>query len=132
MYSRYEWKDLSETLSHAKVEIVENKIFGNNLSIVFDENQTPPQDLSKQLEEPCRPINCIIFLAVYVYNVSNAIVQLALAIKSICGNILDVIIQRYISIHIVRSFTPSKVSNLIDLLESMYKGILLIKCIAMI
>lgn len=131
MYFRYEWKDLGETFSHTKVKTVENKIFGNNLNIVFDESQTPLQDLSKQLEEPCRPINCIIFLAVYVYNVSNTIVQLALAIKSICGNILDVIIQRYISFHIVRSFTPNKISNLIDLLESMYKGILLTKCIDM-
>lgn len=127
MYSRYEWKDLSETLTHAKVKTVENTSFGNNLNIVSDE--TPFQGVSKKSEESCRPINCIIFLAVYVYHVSNTIVQLALAIRSICGNILDTLIQRYISICVARSLTPSRISNFIDLLESMLNNILIIKCI---
>lgn len=125
---RYEWKDLSEESSQKKVKRVENTIFGNNLNILYDENEKSLKGLPDQIHTPCGPIDCIIFFGVYVYNISNAVVRLILAIQSICGNILDTIIQRYISNRIVKSFTPIKISNLIDLLESMYKMFVYLSC----
>ncbi|XP_060844760.1 sorting nexin-14-like [Rhopalosiphum padi] len=116
---RYEWKDLSEHLPERKFKIAENPIFGNNLNVVEDENQTPLEGISDQIKFFCGPINCIIFFGVHVYNMSNSVVQLILAIQSICGNIVDSIIQRYISLRIIRSITPSKISNLIELLENL-------------
>lgn len=121
MNYRYEWKDLSEHSPERKFKTAENPIFGNNLNIVKDENQTPLERILDQKKLPCGPINCIIFLGVHVYNMSNTVVRLILAIQSICGNIVDYIIQRYISLWIVKSITPSKISNLIELLESMQK-----------
>lgn len=121
MNYRYEWKDLSEHLPERKFKIAENSIFGNNLNLDEDKNQTPLEGISDQIKFLCGPINCIIFFGVHVYNMSNSVVQLILAIQSMCGNIVDSIIQRYISLRIVRSITPSKISNLIELLESMYK-----------
>lgn len=121
MNYRYEWKDLSEHLPERKFKIAENLVFGNNLNLVEDENQTPLEGISDQIKFLCGPINCIIFFGVHVYNMSNSVVQLILAIQSMCGNIIDSIIQRYISLRIVKSITPSKISNLIELLESMYK-----------
>jgi len=116
---RHEWKDLSEHPPEKKFKIAENSIFGNNLNMIEDETQTSLEETSDQIKFPCTPINCIIFFGVHVYNMSNAVVRLILAIQSICGNIVDSIIQRYISLRIVRSITPSKISNLIELLESM-------------
>jgi len=116
---RYEWKDLSEHHPEKKFKTAENLIFGNNLNIIEDENQTPLEGISDQKKLPCGPINCIIFFGVHVYNMSNAVVRLILAIQSVCGNIVDAIIKRYITLRIVRSITPSKISNLIELLESM-------------
>lgn len=116
---RYEWKDLSEHAPERKFKIAENPIFGNNLNITKDENQTKLEEISDQIKFSYTPINCIIFFGVYVYNMSNAVVRLILAVQSICGNIVDSIIQRYIRLRIVRSITPSKISNLIELLESM-------------
>lgn len=49
---------------------------------------------------------------------SNAVVRLILAIQSLCGNLIDSIIQRYVYVRVVRSLTPSKISNLIELLDS--------------
>lgn len=119
MNYRYEWKDLSEHPPERKFKIAENPIFGNNLNIIKDETQSTLEEISDQIQFPCTPINCIIFFGVYVYNMSNAVVRLILAVQSICGNIIDSIIQRYISLRIVRSITPSKISTLIELLESM-------------
>jgi len=116
---RYEWKDLSEHPPERKFKIAENPVFGNNLNIIKDENQTKLEEISDQIKLSYTPINCIIFFGVYVYNMSNAVVRLILAVQSICGNIVDFIIQRYIRLRIVRSITPSKISNLIELLESM-------------
>ncbi|XP_003240642.1 sorting nexin-14 [Acyrthosiphon pisum] len=116
---RYEWKDLSEHPPERKFKIAENPIFGNNLNIIKDENQTTLEEISEQIKFPYTPINCIIFFGVHVYNMSNAVVRLILAVQSICGNIVDSIIQRYISLRIVRSITPSKISNLIELLENL-------------
>lgn len=62
----------------------------------------------------------MIFFGVHVYNLSNVVIRLILAVRTLCGNLLDSIIQRYISHHIVKSLTPSKIANLIELLESMY------------
>lgn len=119
MNYRYEWKDLSEHPPERKFKIAENPIFGNNLNIIKDENQTRLEEISEQIKFSYTPINCIIFFGVHVYNMSNVVVRLILAVQSICGNIVDSIIQRYISLRIVRSITPSKISNLIELLESM-------------
>jgi len=115
---RYEWKDLCEH-PERKFKIDENSIFGNNLNIIKDENQTTLDEISDQMKFPYTPINCIIFFGVHVYNMSNAVVRLILAVQSLCGNIVDSIIQRYIRLRIIRSITPSKISNLIELLESM-------------
>lgn len=82
------------------------------------EHLIPQRKVSNHLNIPCGPIDCIIFFGVHVYNLSNAVIRLILAIKSLCGNILDSIIQRYICLRVIRSFTPSKISNLIELLES--------------
>jgi len=116
---RYEWKDLNEHTPQNKFKIAENSVFGNNLNIIKEETQTTLEEISEQIKFPCTPINCIIFFGVHVYNMSNAVIRLILAVQSLCGNIVDSIIQRYISVRIVRSITPSKISNLIELLESM-------------
>lgn len=118
-YFRYEWKDLGEELPQGKVKTTKTPIFENNLNIINIEDQKQPEGTLDPINLPCGPINCIIFFGVHVYNISNAIVRLILAIQSICGNILDSIIQRHIRLRIMKAFTPSKISNIIDLLESM-------------
>lgn len=120
-YYRYEWKDFSEEPPQRKIKTADHLIFGNNLNINNVEHQIPQEDVSNQFNIPCGPIDCIIFFGVHVYNLSNAVVRLILAIKSLCGNILDSILQRYICLCFVRSFTPCKIANLIELLESMKK-----------
>lgn len=64
-------------------------------------------------------MDCIIFFGAYAYNMSNTVIRLILAIQFMCGNILNYVIQKYISSCVVKSITPSKISNLIELLESM-------------
>lgn len=118
-YYRHEWKDFSEGPSQRKIKTADNPIFRNNLNINIAEHQISQEDVPIQLNIPCGPIDCIIFLGVHVYNLSNAVVRLVLAIKSLCGNLLDSIIQRYICLCVIRSLTPSKISNLIESLESM-------------
>lgn len=113
---RYEWKDFNEDCPSKKIKTDENPIFGKNLNIISNESST--KDTSDQINLPCGPINCIIFFGVHVYNMSNAVIKLILAIQSLCGNLIDSIIQRYICVRIVRSLTPSKISNLIELLDS--------------
>lgn len=114
---RHEWKDLSEEAPQRKIKTAENSIFGNNFNVTNDDIPPPSKKIFGQ--SPCGPIDCIIFFGIHIYNISNAVVRLILAIQSICGNVLDSVIQRYISLCVVRSLTPSKISNLIELLNSM-------------
>lgn len=118
---RYEWKDLSEdSLHQKKILTAENPTFGNNLNINGNEDQIPPNDETDQIYFQRGPIDCIIFLGIYVYNISNTVVRLILAVQSLFGNAIDYFIQRYISRCVTRSLTPTKISNLIEMLESMY------------
>lgn len=110
---------MSEELPQTKIKTAKSPIFGNNLNIITIEDQKQSECTLDSINIPCGPINCIIFFGVHVYNISNAVIRLVLAIQSICGNILDSIIQRYIRLRIIKAFTPSKISNIIDLLESM-------------
>lgn len=113
--------NLSEdSLQEKKILFAENPTFGNNLNINSKEDQIPINDKSDQIYFQRGPIDCIIFLGIYVYNISNTVVQLILAIQSLFGNAIDYFIQCYISRCVTRSLTPSKISNLIELLESMY------------
>lgn len=113
---RHEWKDLSEEVPQRKIKTAENSIFGNNFNIINDD-PPPPKTIPDKIS--CGPIDCIIFFGIHIYKISNAVVRLILAVQSICGNVLDSVIQRYISLCVVRSLTPSKISNLIELLNSM-------------
>jgi len=116
---RYEWKDLNEERKiQRKFHKAENSIFGNNLNINND-NNIPKENLADSTYHPCGPLNCIIFFGVHVYHISNVIIRLVLTVQSICGNVVDSIIKRYITNRVVRAFSPSKISNLIELLESM-------------
>ncbi|VVC33964.1 Hypothetical protein CINCED_3A001447 [Cinara cedri] len=118
---RHEWKDLFERIPQRKTRLTENSIFNNYTNIINDQDEEikPVNGELDQIYIPCGPIDCIIFFGVHVYNMSNAVIRIILAIKLICGNILDYIIQRYITSCIVKSMTPSKVSNLIELLENL-------------
>jgi len=89
------------------------------LNVIDIDEQKSKKTIVDPIYLPCGPLNCIIFVGVHVYNISNVIVRLVLTVQSICGNVLDSIIQRYISHRVVETFTPSKISNLIELLESM-------------
>lgn len=89
------------------------------MNIINIDDQKPKETTVDPIYLPCGPLNCIIFFGVHVYNISNVIVRLVLTVQSICGNVLDSIIQRYICHRVVEIFTPSKISNLIELLESM-------------
>lgn len=92
----------------------------DNHNLLLDES-------SNQMNILCGPINCIIFLGVHVFNLSNTVIRLIVALQAICGNIIDSVIEQYISNRVIKSLTPSKISNLIELLESMYGFFIIFK-----
>ncbi|XP_050438472.1 sorting nexin-14-like [Adelges cooleyi] len=116
---KYEWKDFSEEIPPRKVVTAENAVFGNNFNVPIESNDLiESENVSNQIPHICGPISCIMFLGIHVYNISNTVVQLILAIKTICGSLIDSIIQRHVTIYLVGSITPSKISNLIEILEN--------------
>ncbi|XP_050530819.1 sorting nexin-14-like [Daktulosphaira vitifoliae] len=118
---KHEWKDFNEEVSSRKVITAENPLYKDNFNIITEEEidlNISSQNVFYQNYCINGPLSCIIFVGVQIYNFSNTIVQLLLAIKVICGNFIDSIIQKHISLYLARSITPSKISYLIDIIEN--------------